>query len=228
MEYSFREIPDFEGTGERRMVPEPTFCSQISYKEFLKECAESGSGFTEADIDGAVRRIVNRLNFYLDMGHSVKIDGLGTFRVKLGMKKGEEVPVIKDLKHRHPTEKVEIDSIQFRADPEWIGLLKRRCQLEYSGMDKVRFAVKTTPQQRLQMALDYLDTHYEMRLPDYIRLTGLSKTTASLELRRFRQDPNSGIMGIGHRNQLRYVKRPPLDGLPDGSGEQVTEGCPEG
>lgn len=211
MEYSFREMPDLHGTGKRLMVPEPTFCSQISYKEFLEECADSGSGFTEANIDGAVRRIVNRLNFYLDIGHSVKIDGLGTFRVKLSMKKGEEVPDLKDLKKRHPTEKVEIDSIQFRADPEWIGLLKRRCQLEYSGMDKRHYQVKTTREERLQMALDYLETHHEMRLPDYIRLTGLSKTTASLELRRFRQDPTSGIRGIGSRNQLRYVKRNPWD-----------------
>lgn len=211
MEYSFREMPDLHSTGKRLMVPEPTFCSQISYKDFLKECASSGSGFTEADIDGAVRRIVNRLNFYLDMGHSVKIDGLGTFRVKLSMKKGEDVPDIKELKHRHPTEKVEIDSIQFRADPEWIGLLKRRCQLEYSGMDKRNNRVKTTPEQRLQMALDYLETHHEMRLSDYVRLTGLAKTTASVELQHFRRDPNSGIMGIGNRNQLRYVKRPTLD-----------------
>ena len=221
MEYSFREIPDFDGTGERRMVPEPTFCSQISYKDFLKECAASGSGFTEGDIDGAVRRIVNRLNFFLDLGHSVKIDGFGTFRVKLGMKKGADVLTIDDMKRRHPTERVEIDGIQFRADSEWIGMLKRRCTLEYSGMDKVHYAVKTTPEERLQMALKYLETHHEMRLPDYVRLTGLSKTTASMELRRFRRDPRSGIMGIGNRNQLRYVKRPSLSDAADLPYERV-------
>ncbi|MDE5740441.1 MAG: hypothetical protein K2H92_09065 [Bacteroidaceae bacterium] len=208
MEYSFKEIPDLHGEGKRLMVPEPTFCNQISYKDFLKECAASGSGYTEADIDGAVRRIVNRLNFYLDMGHSVKIDGMGTFRVKLGMKKGEEVLSADELRsQRHPTEKVEIEGIQFRADAEWLGRLKGKCDLVYSGMDRHRRAVVTTAEERLRMALDYLDAHHEMRLPDYMRLTGLSKTTASLELRRFRQDPNSGIMGIGNRNQLRYVKK---------------------
>ncbi|MBR1493387.1 MAG: hypothetical protein IJ610_11710 [Bacteroidaceae bacterium] len=216
MEYSFKQITDLNGTGKTLMVPEPTFSNQISYKDFLRECASSGSGFTEADIDGAVRRIVNRLNFYFDIGHSVKIDGMGTFRVKLGMKKGEEVPDLKELKHRHPTEKVEIDSIQFRADSEWIGMLKRRCVLEYSGMDKRRFAVKTTAAERLRMAQEYLETHHEMRLMDYMRLTGLTKTTASMELRRFRNDPQTGIMGVGVRNQLRYVKRPlpPYDGSP--------------
>jgi predicted histone-like DNA-binding protein len=208
MEYSFKEMPDLHGKGKRLMVPEPTFCNQISYKDFLKECASSGSGFTEADIDGAVRRIVNRLNFYLDMGHSVKIDGMGTFRVKLGMKKGEEVLSVDELKgQRHPTEKVEIEGIQFRADTEWLAKLKGKCELTYSGMDRHRRKVMTTPEERLRMALDYLDTHHEMRLPEYMRLTGLSKTTASLELRRFRHDPNSGIMGIGNRNQLRYVRK---------------------
>lgn len=208
MEYSFKQITDLNGTGKTLMVPEPTFCNQISYKMFLKECASLGSGFTEADIDGAVRRIVNRLNFYFSIGHSVKIDGMGTFRVKLGMKKGVKVPDIKELKHRHPTEKVEIDSIQFRADSEWIGMLKRQCELEYCGMDKRRFAVKTTAAERLRMAQEYLETHHEMRLTDYMLLTGLAKTTASIELRRFRNNPRTGIMGIGVRNQLRYVKRP--------------------
>lgn len=201
-------MPDLHGNGKRLMVPEPTFCNQISYKEFLKECASDGSGFTEADIDGVVQRIVNRLNFYLDIGHSVKIDGMGTFRVKLAMKDGEKVPSVEELKNqRHPTEHVEIDSIQFRADSAWIATLKRRCALVYGGQDKKRKAPKTTPEERLQMALKYLETHYEMRLPDYMMLTGLPRTTASLELRRFRTDPTSGIRGIGSNNQLRYVKR---------------------
>lgn len=235
MEYTFREWNDLNGTGKRVMVPEPTFCNQISYKDFLKECAMPGSGFTEADIDGAVRCIVSRLNFYFDIGHSVKIDGLGTFRVKLGMKKGGKVLSAEDLDgHRHPTEKVEIDSIQFRADAEWVKSLKRHCQLIYGGKDKHRHEVTTTQEERLQMALDYLGTHHEMRLPDYMMLTGLTKTVASLELRRFRRDPRSGIMGIGNRNQLRYVlrsaaqptddyvpQRVPLDGIPDAWDEDV-------
>lgn len=118
MEYSFRERNDLNGTGKRLMVPEPTFCDQISYRDFLKECAASGSGFTEADIDGAVRRIVSRLGFYMELGHSVKIDALGIFRLKLGLKKGEEVLTLNDLRRRHPTEKVEVDGILFRSDPE--------------------------------------------------------------------------------------------------------------
>lgn len=221
MEYSFRERNDLNGTGKRLMVPEPTFCDQISYRDFLKECAASGSGFTEADIDGAVRRIVSRLGFYMELGHSVKIDGLGTFRLKLGLKKGEEVLTLNDLRRRHPTEKVEVDGILFRADSEWVRKMRQQCELVYSGVDKKRNLVKTTPEQRLQMALRYLDTHHDMRLPDYVRLTGLSKTTASLELRRFRSAPESGIVDVGSSNQLRYVKRAPLAEMRDYPGERM-------
>ena len=60
-----------------------------------------------------------------------------------------------------------------------------------------------------------------MRLPDYVRLTGLSKTTASLELRRFRSDPESGIVDVGSSNQLRYVKRAPLAEMRDYPGERM-------
>ena len=40
-----------------------------------------------------------------------------------------------------------------------------------------------------------------------MELTGLSRTTATLELKAFRQDPSSGITFVGRGNSKVYVKR---------------------
>ena len=42
---------------------------------------------------------------------------------------------------------------------------------------------------------------------DYVELTGLSRTTASLELRELCQDPTSGIRGMGQKAGKVYIKR---------------------
>ena len=44
-----------------------------------------------------------------------------------------------------------------------------------------------------------------MRVPDYVRLTGLSRTTASIELRKLASNPSSGITSRGRRSQKYYV-----------------------
>jgi hypothetical protein len=46
-----------------------------------------------------------------------------------------------------------------------------------------------------------------MRVMDYVELTGLSRTTASLELRELCQDPTSGIRSMGQKAGKVYIKR---------------------
>lgn len=47
-----------------------------------------------------------------------------------------------------------------------------------------------------------------MRVPDYVSLTGLSRSTAAEELRKLATNPSSGIMSRGSRSQKVYVLRP--------------------
>jgi len=41
---------------------------------------------------------------------------------------------------------------------------------------------------------------------DYMELTGLSRTKATLELKEFRQDTSTGITFVGRRSTIVYVK----------------------
>ena len=64
----------------------------------------------------------------------------------------------------------------------------------------------SSKEQRLQFALEYLDKNGAMHIADYMELTGLSRTTATLELKAFRQDPTSGITFVGRGSNKVYVK----------------------
>ena len=63
---------------------------------------------------------------------------------------------------------------------------------------------------QLEIGAKYIDRNNNnmfMRIPDYVRLTGLSRTTASMELRRLSLDPTSGITSKGSRSLKFYVLR---------------------
>ena len=64
-----------------------------------------------------------------------------------------------------------------------------------------------TKEQRLQLALNYLEKNGAMRIADYMEMTGLSRTTATLELTEFRKDPESGITFIGRGSSKVYVRK---------------------
>jgi hypothetical protein len=51
-----------------------------------------------------------------------------------------------------------------------------------------------------------LEEHGAMRVVEYMELTGLSHTKATLELKEFRQDASTGITFIGQGSAKVYVK----------------------
>ena len=77
----------------------------------------------------------------------------------------------------------------------------------YIKLDTLLRKSKFTLEERIQKARDFLEKNMFMRVPDYIRLTGLSRTSASIELRKLAFDPTSGITSKGQRSQKYYVLR---------------------
>ena len=83
---------------------------------------------------------------------------------------------------------------------------RKDCQLQREGTARIHRS-PYTKEQRLNLALEYLEKHGAMKIADYMELTGLSRTTATLELQEFRRDMNSGIDFIGRGRAKVYVKR---------------------
>ena len=59
----------------------------------------------------------------------------------------------------------------------------------------------------MQIALSYLEENKVLKVGQYMELTGLAHTTAANELRTFSRDASSGIVSVGRRPAVVYVKR---------------------
>ena len=71
--------------------------------------------------------------------------------------------------------------VNFRADKELVKSARTKCDLKREDTSRIRRSPYTKAK-RLEMSLEYLEKHGAMRVPDYMELTGLSRTTATLEL----------------------------------------------
>lgn len=205
MEYTFQEMPDVHGTGKRKVYPKPFHCGRVETDFFMKDVA-GRTAYAAGAIEALVSTMTEAMDSYLKLGHSVKVEGLGTFTIALGMKDREEAEEVKEQGERYDTNGVYIKGINFLPDPRWLERLRKTTELNKVGEVKKLHTVKTTREERLRMALDYLDSHPLLRIRDYIYLTGLRRTAARDELHHFANDPASGIGKVGQGNQLMFVR----------------------
>jgi predicted histone-like DNA-binding protein len=209
MEYTFQEMPDVHGTGKRKVYPKPFHCGRVATDFFMKDVAGQ-TAYAAGAIEALGSTMTEAMNIYLKLGHSVKVEGLGTFSIALGMKGREEAEEVKEKGERYDTNGVYIRSINFLPDPRWVERLRRTTELNKVGDVKKLHKVKSTREERLRMALDYLEGQPMIRIGDYAFITGLSWPAARKELHSFADDPTSGIRKTGRGNQLVFVKRVPV------------------
>lgn len=206
MEYILKELPDMNKRGQRKVYPKPFHCSRIDSDFFMKDVA-SRTAFAPGAIEALVNTITETMNSYLKLGHSVKVDGLGTFDISLGMKDRTEAEEVKEKGERYDTQGVYIKSINFLPDQRWLESLRRGADLTKVGGVKTINKVKTTREERLRIALDHLRTSPMLRIADYAFLTSQTRSAAREELHSFANDPESGIGRMGRGNHLVFVKR---------------------
>ena len=202
--YIKREIPDLNGTGRTQAYYKMEL-SPKSYEEFVSQCAREGH--MEASHILAVMSLVSeKLAFCMAEGFSVKLDGIGTFNAKLGVRSDMLQDAFEPGEPRHNAKSLEVTGVAYRADKELIRNTNRKCTLERGGESRIKKS-KLTLEERIEKARDFLKKNMFMRVPDYVRLSGLSRTTASEELRKLALNPSSGITSRGQRSQKYYVLR---------------------
>ena len=105
------------------------------------------------------------------------------------------------------TATIMVNGVSYRADKNLIRNTDRKCTLVRGGESRLKKSPFSL-EERIEKARDFLKTHMFMRVPDYVQLTGLSRSTAAEELCKVARDPSSGIMSRGSRSQKVYVLRP--------------------
>ena len=140
-------------------------------------------------------------------GRSVKIDGIGTFTASLALYKDKEREGAEEGSEHRNAQSIYVGNVNFRVDKIMPRRINERCRLERASWKKQRSSQKFTPEQRLKLALKYLDEHSFLTVHGYRNLTGLLQTAATIELKQWGDQPNSGI-GIAGRGAHRiYIKK---------------------
>ena len=204
--YIIEEMPDLQKTGKRITYPKFARIDNTSIKELAQRVGDV-SGFSAGDIEGVLLQTAIEMAHLMAEGRSVKIDGIGTFTpsLTLGRDKEREDPE-EGGTHRN-AQSIFIGGVNFRVDREMVRNISERCQLERAPWKKQRSSKKFTPEQRLTLALKYLDEHPFLTVWEYRKLTGLLQTAATNELRQWGHQPDSGIEITGRGAHRVYIKK---------------------
>ena len=202
--YIKQEIPDLNGTGRTQAYYKMEL-RPMTHEQFVSLCAREGK-MEESQILGVLSLVSEKLSLCMSEGFSVKINGIGSFHAKLGVRSDMLQDAFEEGEPAHNAKSITVTGVSYRADPDLIHDTRRQCVLEKGGVSRLRKTTLTLDE-RIQKALDFLEKNMFMRVPDYVKLTGLSRSTATKELRQLALSPSSGIASRGSRSQKYYVLR---------------------
>lgn len=203
--YIKQEMPDMTGTGEKKAYYRMKTYRNIGMEEFIQKMTYHG-GISRGTAISVLTQAMETLSELVGSGYSVSIEGLGTFKATIGLRRDKEMDSLDGDDPKHNSKSLCLNGVNFRADKELIKRAERHCELERSHVSRLHKSPYTR-EERLALALQFIDEHGFMRINDYASLTGLSRTSACTELQELRRDPNSGITAQGRRPVTVYVRR---------------------
>ena len=205
--YIKKEMADLHGTGSTGAYYRLKTWRKLEFDEFVNRCHNLHRVYDKSVIEGVVMAVCEHLAYELGNGYCVRINGLGTFNAKLGVRKDKEMDDFQEGTTKRNAQSIEVTGISFRADKELIRETDRSCDLERGGEERLRKS-KFSEEERIERARQYLRENGYMRVFNYASLTGLSYTTASLELRRIASNPSTGIISRGRKSSKLYLLAP--------------------
>ena len=204
--YIKQEMPDILQTGEKKVYYRLKTERNIGPDEFIRSLSHAFSGMSEGDIMRVLIAAADHLGELLGKGYSVTLKDIGTFKATIGLEEDKELDTLDGTEPKRNAQSLRLKGVNFRADKELVKTARANCKLKREGTARIHRS-PFNKEKRLSLALDYLEKNGAMKVADYMTLTGLSHTTAAMELKEFRQDPNSGIDFIGRGSAKVYVKK---------------------
>lgn len=204
--YIMEEMPDLQKTGKRITYPKFARINNADLKELAQRVSHVSS-FSAGDIEGVLLQTAIEMAHLMAEGRSVKIDGIGTFTPSLKLRKGKEREEAEEGGQHRNAQSISIGGVNFRVDKVMLRNICERCRLERDSRKRQRSSQKFTPEERLALAVEFLDEHPFLTVREYRRMTGLLQTAATTELKRWGEQPDSGIGTSGRGTHRVYVKK---------------------
>lgn len=204
--YIKQEMPDLHKTGEKKIYYRLKTNQHIDFNQFIHKLHHSNNSISEADAIRVLLSAADQLAELLGEGHSVTLNGIGTFKATIGLEEDKEMDTLEGIEPKRNSRSLQLNGVNFRADKELIKKARKDCKLHREGIARIHRS-PYSKEERLTLALKYLEQHGAMKVADYMEFTGLSRTVATLELQDFRRDPSSGIDFIGRGSAKVYVRK---------------------
>ena len=204
--YVKQEMSDLNGSGKKRAYYRLQTIRNLSGDEFIEIMAGRHAGVNPAMVKQVLYQAAEDMAFYMAMGYTVTLDGIGTFRPSLGMRRGKQMEEMEEGSTKRNAQSICVNDINFKPAKRLIKRTNEECELERGGTNKLHRS-PYTKEERLKLAQEFLENNPFMRVRDYITLTKLSRTAASMELREFSQQPDSGIGWTGSGSSKLYIKK---------------------
>ena len=201
--YILKELNKELTDGKKVVFPKMQTYSQHDFETVLKHMQTYAGNFSEGTMRAVIDALVETMKSWMPMGHSMKIDGLGTFSLSLGFK-DKDTDEDPKTKYRH----ICIKGINFKPDAKLIAALNKQADFERAEKDVVvpRKCSYTT-NERIEKAQAIIANNGFMTLSDYARATGQCRSAASNDLKRLTALPDSPIATRGSGSHKVWVRR---------------------
>lgn len=170
----------------------------------LAEMIQGRTSFTKGDVLGMLAELADVAREIFANGNTLSIDRLGYLKPVLGLVDKDERGAWIDAADRATTRRnVKLKTITFNPDKKFLVKTERdmdkhlRCVNSGAVTGKV---AKVPPlEERIALALAYIDANGFMRVSDYAKITRQPKSSASKELRELAKDETNeiGYSGVG-------------------------------
>lgn len=204
--YVMKKMPDLTGTGEEITYPQMVMTGQTSTRE-LAEYIAMKCAFSKGVTEGVICELGEALAHEMGLGRSVKIDGLGVFTPTLALLPEKKREMTEENTPKPNARSIYVGGVNFRVDKDLLRETNHWCTLQRAPWKPARSSEKYTAEQRLSLAQQYLEENAFLTVRIYQRLTGLLRSTATVELRKWVHTPGSGIGTSGYGSHKVYVKR---------------------
>jgi predicted histone-like DNA-binding protein len=204
--YIKQEMIDLSGKGEEKIYYRMQSEGNIGFREFAQFVGKHNNVMNRALVESVLTYAADAMAELLGKGYSVTIDGLGTFKASIGLEEDKEMDTFDGNETKRNARSLRLTGVNYRADKALISKARQHCELEREGIARIHRS-PYTKEERLALAIGFLEKYGAMKVADYMDLTKLSRTAATLELQEFRKDMTSGIDFIGQGSAKVYVKR---------------------
>ena len=195
--YILQELPKGMTQGKNVVYPKIQTYTTHDYETVLEHMKTYAGNLNTGTMRAVIEALAMTMKSWMPLGHNIKVAGLGTFSLSLGYE-GKEAKE----KYNH----IYIKDINFKPDPELLAALNKEANFERSEMEvKSPKKSELNLEERIAKAKAAIKEKGFITLNDYVRITGLRRTAASLDLKKITASPTSGIKENGAGSHKVWV-----------------------